>query len=573
MRIDLRDPGWVATIAAGSLALGLAAAMFVLRFTSQSELAVIPTESWPWASQSVGVEGVGDATQFRAGDRVGAIDGMPMSAWVDWAVGPPWDAPPAALGDVVRFDVLRAGSPLALEVPLVRFPFERLGGAPLSLVTFGAGVLVLALVLMLRRSRTTALRLLFVGAAANVADITAWGMGLQPTDFARPGPTLAVFGIASLFNIVFWSTIVHILAIYPIRSPLAVRRPLLIPALYVVPLVVFFVLVALAWLAGGTSLDRVDRLAACMAMVGSGMLVAVIASTIAGYRRTAGLRRRQVRWIAAALLFAAGATLGLLTLPIVLTGAPLVPRSTVSFLVLPVPIAIAVAVIRDRLFQVGLLSRSREQIVAVREEERRKLRRELHDGLAPTLAGAGIKLDLARQGVRDDPGSAETLIDEARADVRAAISDIRRLARDLRPPTLDALGLEGALREQAAGLASPSGDGPVIIVDVPKPLPVLPAAVEVAAYRIAVEALLNVVRHASAERCEVRLALGDDELEVDVVDDGRGLSSGTSGVGTRAMRERAAEVGGEVRIEMSASGGTRVAARLPVDLSPRRAGA
>jgi signal transduction histidine kinase len=317
---------------------------------------------------------------------------------------------------------------------------------------------------MLRRTRSTALRLLFVGAAANIADITAWGLGLQPTDFAIPGPTLFVFGAASLFNIVFWSTIVHILTIYPVRSPIATRRPWLIPALYAVPLLAFFALVGVAWLAGGTTLDRVDRLAACMALVGSGMLVLIVVATVAGYRRTSGVRRRQVRWIAATLLFAAGATLALLTLPIVLTGQGLVPRSTVSFLVLPVPIAIAVAVIRDRLFQVGLLSRSREKIVAAREEERRKLRRELHDGLAPTLAGAGIKLDLARQGVRDDPAGTETLIDGARDDVRAAIADIRRMARDLRPPTLDALGLEGASasrprasrRLRAAALSSSS---------------------------------------------------------------------------------------------------------------------
>jgi len=571
VRIPFRDPGWVATVAAGCAALGLAAAILLLRLLGPSDLAVIPTEAWPWSSESVGVEGVGFETPFRAGDRVAAIDGIPMDTWVSWAIGPPWDPPPATVGGVVRFDVIRDGSTTTLDVPLVDFPVERFGAAPLSLVVFGAGVLVLALVLMLRRTRSTALRLLFVGAAANIADITAWGLGLQPTDFAIPGPTLFVFGAASLFNIVFWSTIVHILVIYPVRSPLAARRPWLIPAIYAVPLAAFFALVAIAWLAGGTTLNRVDRLAACMALVGSGMLVVIVAATVAGYRRTSGVRRRQVRWIAATLLFAAGATLALLTLPIVLTGQGLVPRSTVSFLVLPVPIAIAVAVIRDRLFQVGLLSRSREKIVAAREEERRKLRRELHDGLAPTLAGAGIKLDLARQGVRDDPAAAETLIEAARDDVRAAIADIRRMARDLRPPTLDALGLEGAVREQAASLATPAGGGPVIIVDVPEPLPVLPAAVEVAAYRIAVEALVNVVRHASAQRCDVRLTLGDDELEVDIVDDGRGLGVGWSGVGTRAMRERAAEVGGEVTIETDGSGGTRVFARLPVDLSPRSA--
>ena len=571
MRIPFRDPGWIATVVAGCTALGLAAAILLLRLLGPSELAVIPTEAWPWSSESVGVDGVGFDTQFRAGDRVVAMDGVSMDTWVSWAIGPPWQPPPGHSGEEVAFGVIRDGATTTLDVPLGRFPLERLGGAPISLIVFGAGVLVLALILMLRRTRATALRLLFVGAAANVADIAAWELGLQPTDFGLPGPTLFVFGAASLFNIVFWATIVHILVIYPVRSPLAGRRPAVIPALYAGPLLAFFGLVAVAWLAGGTTLDRVDRLAACMAIVGSGMLVLIIVATIAGYRRTSGVRRRQIRWIAATMLFAAGATLALLTLPIVLNGRPLVPRATVSFFVLPVPIALAVAVIRDRLFQVGLLSRSREQIVAAREEERRKLRRELHDGLAPTLAGAGIKLDLARQSVRDDPEGADRLIDEARSDVRTAIGEIRRMARDLRPPTLDALGLEGALREQAAGLAAQSGDAPVIIVEVPEPLPPLPAAVEVAAYRIAVEALLNVVRHAAAQHCEVRLSLGDDELEIDVVDDGQGSDGRPTGVGTRAMHERAAEVGGEVTIETSAGGGTRVLARLPVDLSPRGA--
>jgi signal transduction histidine kinase len=575
MRIRVRDPGWLATVAGGSIALVLAGSIFVLRITSPTELAAIPTEAWPWTSEGVGVDPIEPDSQFQDGDVVIGMDGIPMTSWVEWSIGPPWVAPPALLGEAVRFEVVRGGSggsnPAAqtLDVTLTDFPIRRVADARISLVVFAAGVLLLALVLMLRRSRVTALRLLFVGAAANVADITAWEIGLQPTNFGIPGPTLAVFAAASLFNIVFWSTIVHILAIFPIRSPLAIRRPAIIPWLYVGPLLGFFVLVGAAFLAGGTILDKVDRLAAAMGTVGSAMLVLIVVSTVAGYRRTFGARRRQVRWVAATLLVAAVATLLLLTLPIALTGRPLVARSTVSLIVLPVPIAIAVAVIRDRLFQVGLLSRSRERIVAAREEERLRLRRELHDGLAPTLAGAAIKLDQARGEVRSDPRAAEALVDEARGDVRAAIAEIRRMARDLRPPALDALGLEGALREQAAALASRASDGPVIIVDVPTPLPALPAAVEVAAYRIAVEAVVNVIRHAAARRCEVRLSLGRDELEVDVADDGRGVGDGVSGVGTRSMRERAAEVGGDLTIEDVAGGGTRVVARLPVELPVR----
>ena len=566
MRIRLRDPGLVAIVGGGA-ALVVAAAMIGLRITGSTELAVIPTQTWPWSSGGVAVDAEADDSLFRDGDLVVAMDGVPMDTWVASAIGPPWSPAPARLGDTIEFEVVRDGAPRILDVPLGPFPFGRFADAPISLVAFGAGVVVLALVLLVRGSRSTALRLLFLGAAANAADITAWEVGLQPTDFGGPGPILFVFAAASLFNVVFWSTIVHILTIYPVRSPLAVRRPALIAWLYLAPLLVVFALAAVAFLAGGTTLDRVDRLAAVMGTVGSAMLGLVIVGTVAGFRRTSLAQRRQVRWIAATLMVAAFATLLLLTLPIALNGQPLVPRSVVSLFALPVPIALAVAVVRDRLFQFGLLSRSRERIVTAREEERRKLRRELHDGLAPALAGAGIKLDLARRQVRDDPAESERLIDEARAGVRAAIADIRRLARDLRPPTLDALGLEGAVREQAAGLASPPGEGPVIIVEVPKPLPALPAAVEVAAYRIAVEALVNVVRHAAARRCEVSLALSGDELRVEVVDDGRGIGAGASGVGTRAMNERAAEVGGEVTIEPRVTGGTRVVARLPVDTS------
>jgi len=144
VRIPFRDPGWVATVVAGSTALGLAAAILLLRLLGPSELAVIPTEAWPWSSESVGVDGVGFDTQFRAGDRVVAMDGVPMDTWVSWAIGPPWQPPPGTLGDEVAFGVIRDGTTTTLDVRLGRFPLERLGGAPISLIVFGAGVLVLA---------------------------------------------------------------------------------------------------------------------------------------------------------------------------------------------------------------------------------------------------------------------------------------------------------------------------------------------------------------------------------------------------------------------------------------------
>ena len=125
--------------------------------------------------------------------------------------------------------------------------------------------------------------------------------------------------------------------------------------------------------------------------------------------------------------------------------------------------------------------------------------------------------------------------------------------------------MAGAVRETAARYDT---DGLSVSVDAPESLPALPAAVEVAAYRIAGEALANVVRHAGARSCVVRLSSGDGELRLEVSDDGVGLpppgGSRSAGVGLHSMRERAEELGGSLRIEASPAGGTRVLARLPL---------
>lgn len=144
-----------------------------------------------------------------------------------------------------------------------------------------------------------------------------------------------------------------------------------------------------------------------------------------------------------------------------------------------------------------------------------------------------------------------------------AITDIRRLVYQLRPPALDELGLASALQEQAPKYAS-AEEGPMISIDAVGDLGSLPAAVEVAAYRIALEALTNSVRHSRATRCSARLELKDDLLELEIVDDGKGLGPDRrAGVGFNSMRERAAELGGTCTIESASSGGVRVRARLP----------
>lgn len=527
---------------------------------------MIPSEAWSWTAHGVEVAPTTARSPFQAGDVVVAMDGRPLEAWVEDAMRLKTD-PDVRPGSVITFDVVRDGQSVRLVVTLEPFPLERIGQAPLGLLWFGGGVLVLATTLLARRPRSTVLRLLFVGAAANVADISAWVIGIQPTDFRTGSVFLVAFGAAAVFNVVFWSTIVHILTVYPVRSPLAVRHPLVVPMIHAAPLATAAVLLVASRALGGTTLDWIGRFATVIGIVASAMLVVILASTLAGYRRASPTVRRGVRAIAFALAFAAIATLMLLTLPIALSGSPLVPRSTVALLAAPVPIAVLVAVLRDRLFQVALLSRSREKIVAAREDERRKLRRDLHDGLAPTLAAAGLTLDHARHAVRSDPDAAEAAIDEARQAVRGTIQEICRLSRELRPPALDALGLIGAIREQTDALGGRSANGPVIIVEAPLDLPALSAAVEVAAYRIAVEGMMNVVRHAAATTCRVDIGIGDGELRIDVSDDGIGILAADSGVGLRSMRERAEEVGGDVTIEPSALGGTRLLARLPVDPS------
>ncbi len=208
------------------------------------------------------------------------------------------------------------------------------------------------------------------------------------------------------------------------------------------------------------------------------------------------------------------------------------------------------------------LQRSREQLVSAREEERRRLRRDLHDGLGPRLAAQTLKAGSARSLYPRDPAAADALLSELEADTEAALSEVRRLVHDLRPPALDELGLVGAIREATARYAT---DAFGISVEAPAELPPLPAAVEVAAYRIAQEAVTNVVRHAKATSCLVRFSSEDGVLELEVSDDGIGLPEGRrAGVGLHSMRERAEELGGECKIEPAPSGGTRVVARLPL---------
>ncbi len=210
------------------------------------------------------------------------------------------------------------------------------------------------------------------------------------------------------------------------------------------------------------------------------------------------------------------------------------------------------------------LRKSREQLVLAREEERRRLRRDLHDGLGPELASMTLKLDAARNLMARNPDGADQLLLEMKAQVQDSLSNVRRLVYGLRPPALDELGLVPAVRESSA--VRSAGSRPQISVVGPDPFPPLPAAVEVAAYRVALEAVTNVVRHASAETCRIEFNVSD-ELELEVVDDGCGMAPRSrAGVGLTSMRERAFELGGSLSIGPGPRGGTRLKARFPSTL-------
>jgi len=215
------------------------------------------------------------------------------------------------------------------------------------------------------------------------------------------------------------------------------------------------------------------------------------------------------------------------------------------------------------------LRASRRHVVVALEEERRRLRRDLHDGLGPRLSGIAFTADAARNSVRTDPDLAERLLTELRAETTTAITDIRELVYGMRPPALDELGLLGALRQQSASLRAP--DGTPVSVDVRAAfLPDLGAAVEVAAYRIVVEALTNVARHSTSTTASVTLQADRQGLRIEVLDDGSPTRGSTNrwpvGVGISAMRERAAEVGGTLLAEPRSRGG-QVLAVLPLPLN------
>jgi two-component system, NarL family, sensor kinase len=234
-------------------------------------------------------------------------------------------------------------------------------------------------------------------------------------------------------------------------------------------------------------------------------------------------------------------------------------RQVLEVLAAPVAVALHAVLLSQE------LQRSRERLVAAREEERRRLRRDLHDGLGPILTAVTLKADAARSALDTAPNQADELLADLRGDAKQAIGDLRRVVEDLRPASLDELGLLGAISQQVDRF---SRQGLLVVLDAPPALPVLPAAVEVAAYRICTEALTNIARHAQAHHASIVLAVGG-ELCLEVHDDGAAPTTNGDGwrpgVGLMSMAQRAAEVGGTLQAGPTPTGG-RIQASLPLEL-------
>ena len=206
--------------------------------------------------------------------------------------------------------------------------------------------------------------------------------------------------------------------------------------------------------------------------------------------------------------------------------------------------------------------RARELVVVAREEERRRLRRDLHDGVGPSIAALALQLETARDLTVADPEAATALLDRLTPRINAVVTDVRALVHELRPPTLDELGLAAAVRELGARLS-----GPAAVEVTADDLGELPAAVEVAAYRIVGEGVANAVRHSGAATVRVALRRDADAVELVVADDGTGLAADRGhGLGLASMRTRSEELGGTFAL-VSEPTGTTVRARLPIGVT------
>jgi signal transduction histidine kinase len=222
------------------------------------------------------------------------------------------------------------------------------------------------------------------------------------------------------------------------------------------------------------------------------------------------------------------------------------------------------------------LRRSRQGLVTAREEERRRLRRDLHDGIGPTMAGQTLKLDAAIDLILGDPGSGQDpdleeaikMLTEVKEQTQETVKKVRQIVYALRPPSLDDLGLVAAIQAHIGQLAVSRQGLDIYLETSPRNFPRLSAAVEVAAYRIVLEGLTNVINHAQAQECVVKLSVPENDagmLTLEIKDDGIGIpKEKPAGVGLTSMRERVEELGGNFSIESIQAKGTHIFAQIPL---------
>ena len=232
-------------------------------------------------------------------------------------------------------------------------------------------------------------------------------------------------------------------------------------------------------------------------------------------------------------------------------------RRTLDLIATPLAVALHATALSEQVQQ------ARTAMVEAAAAERVRLQRELHDGVGPILTSAAFQADAASNLIHTDPAGAERLVDEIRTELRGAIDDVRRVVYGLRPIELDDAGLVGAIRQRLAGLPASEPGQIKVEMELPDQLPALSPAVELAAYRIASEAINNALTHSAGHRCLVAITV-NGTLAVTVRDDGRPPRSWTPGVGLRSILERAEELGGTAAAG-PAGDGWEVSARLPLD--------
>jgi signal transduction histidine kinase len=434
------------------------------------------------------------------------------------------------------------------------------------LILFVTALVALGLAAFVRRPHSGISQALLAGAAGNAGSGALWVV-INPDSLDTPSPEWLAFIAAGLLSLVLWSGLVHLVLVFPIRDPFIDTHPWIVPLIHGLPQVA---MLTGALLTGGltpSSLEWVDAWGRIHAAIVSLLLLSALFGIGGRFLTVSAGRRRQVAGVAASVALAVLASLLLIDAPIAFGGSPLVDRAAIVLVALPVPFFLALALWHDRNFRINRLRRSQLALIHARDEERRRLRRDLHDGLGPSLAAIGLKVDAAASYVGRDAGRAQQLLDEVRRDLAAAVSETRRLVRGLHPPALTELGLVGAIQRAAdelTGGESRNGQAPQVRINAAT-LPPLPPPIEVAAYRIVHEALANVIRHAQARHAEIIIAAAADTLELEVTDDGIGLGLGhRPGVGTQAMRERARELGGAFEIDSQPGGGTTIRATLPL---------